>query len=117
MAEVYTELFYGGVANGLAVLGGPPEGFRWVVVDVEWSLNIEELTFPVDARGVSLYIPEIDGFGLFAAFLIPRLDIYYETAVRQWTGRVAVDYPNHLAVFHGSPAAHVLVTGYQLSLP
>lgn len=111
LPPVYTELVYENefltAEPGGINIGGPPAGFRWVIVDIEVFDGVtgsepRQGFFLQDSSNVILWIE------------------YYPLSWSghfQWKGRQVLDHPNTLTYVCYDAVSTLRITAYVLSLP
>lgn len=93
-------------ASGSYTLGGPPEGYRWVVKDID-------VYFGNQIGSTSLEVFTSNADTIFFAFEASE-EIRTWT---QWNGRHVIDYPEVLQIYVDGGNCDISCSGYQLSLP
>jgi hypothetical protein len=107
VATVYTDQL--SLSKGLAgyhAVGGPAQGFRWVIRDVEFFIGNQ-----VGTTDVFLY-HDASNVCFFAGHANQEVQTWL-----QWTGHQVVNYPDKLGIQTNGGNADVSVCGYVLTLP
>lgn len=107
---VYTEVLWdsGYLGVGITDGPGPPDGFRWVVTDVDAVFE-----------PVVWYLPD-GGFEFGQAdspAFFRRQYPAFGNVTHPWRGRQAIDFPNTLAANCADGGWSFRATGFLLSLP
>jgi len=108
---VYTELLWEGSFDGGTLdVGGPPSGFRWVIVDM--NVVIQGGAGANTGSAVNIY--KSTGPSLFIA----QANLSQVGGVYRWSGRQVVDNPTTVKVLIiDGFEADISATGYVLTLP